>query len=122
MNVSDDSGRTALMVASSIGDLEAVRMILKHKNVNTNAKDKKGHTAFYLASYRGRWRVVRELLQYDMVDTNAQGALGNTALIWATLRGCLPGHCSHAVTTQQTRRCMRKEQSRVDCSRYCSQA
>jgi ankyrin repeat protein len=76
---------TALVVASCNGHLEVVRKLLKHENVNANAKDKRGFTAFLWAGYKGHWEVVREFLKYGHVDVNVKGPLGNTVIFWATL-------------------------------------
>uniref|UniRef100_UPI0026312A47 ankyrin repeat domain-containing protein n=1 Tax=uncultured Brachyspira sp. TaxID=221953 RepID=UPI0026312A47 len=52
INAKDNDGKTALMLASSNGDLEVVKLLID-KGADVNAKDDYNRTALMLASYNG---------------------------------------------------------------------
>ena len=74
-------GLTELIVASDMGQLEIVKLLLQHKN-NINAFNKFGETALIRASLRGHKDVVAFLLSHG-ADKNVIDYSGKTALAWA---------------------------------------
>ena len=61
VNISLQEGATLLMLASSEGQLEVVKILLSN-GANVNAKDKTGKTALWLAKLNGRKEIVKLLL------------------------------------------------------------
>jgi ankyrin repeat protein len=79
INVTDRSGRTALMWASRFGRIETVKLLLEN-GAHVNATDNDGNTALMLAS---RYvNVVELLLEYGAI-LNAKDKDGRTAKSYA---------------------------------------
>ncbi|CAK0775327.1 formylglycine-generating enzyme [Azospirillaceae bacterium] len=77
---------TALIKASSKGDLVAVRRLLTAASVDVNATDENNNTALLLASQNGYIEVVEALLAAD-ADVEARDNYGKTALLLASQNG-----------------------------------
>ena len=74
INGVDTWTRTPLLILARKGD-ESVPIIvelLKHENLDLNAKDNYGHTALIWASRDGHEEVVRILLQDDRLEVDAK--------------------------------------------------
>jgi ankyrin repeat protein len=71
-----------LMLACERGNVETIKLILSHKNVDSNAKNKDGQTAIFMASRNGHEAVVKLLLSQTDIAINTQAANGWTALMW----------------------------------------
>ncbi len=82
VNVKNDDGSTALMVASLYGNLEMVKYLIEN-GADINAKDNDGSTALIYAS---KWANLEEVeyLVKNGADINIKDIEGKTALDWAT--------------------------------------
>ena len=77
----------ALMAAVGEDNLEALKAILTHPEVDINAKYWRGRTALIEASLYGNTEVVKALLSHHELDINATDEMGLTALMTAADRG-----------------------------------
>lgn len=82
VNVQNDDGSTALMIASLYGNLEMVKYLLE-KGANINAQDNDNSTALIYAS---KWNNLEEVeyLVKNGADIDIKDIEGKTALDWAT--------------------------------------
>ncbi|KAH6908082.1 ankyrin repeat-containing domain protein [Coprinopsis sp. MPI-PUGE-AT-0042] len=80
VNVKLEDGKTALMLASQAGWLNAARGFLEHPVLDANASDKDGNTALMLAQNED---TMLHLLAADGLDINKQSKDGETALMLA---------------------------------------
>ena len=80
---------TCLMVASWIGLEIVVKMLLKKKSVELNARDYYGRTALHSAATFGHSEVVKLLVEEDDIKLNLQDRNGWTALHSAATYGHL---------------------------------
>ena len=78
INQKDKNFRSALMIAASLGRLEAIEILMKH-NAKLNLEDKFGWTALMLAVYYNQKETVSILLN-NGADVNFCGKKGLTAL------------------------------------------
>ena len=69
------------------GYINVVKLLLKHKDIDVNAKNSDGYTVFMWASRDGHIGVVKLLLEHKDTDVNDKNSDGNTALIWASRNG-----------------------------------
>lgn len=74
----DKNERTALMIASSLGRIEALSLLIKH-GAQLNAYDKFGWTALMLGVYYNQKEIVKFLLQAG-ADVNVSAKKGLSAL------------------------------------------
>ena len=85
MNHSDNSGKTALMIAAEKGHKEMVKALIA-ANVDVTVKENSGYTALHYAAGEGKTEMVPQLLakgaKVDAKDNN-----GSTALHHATRNG-----------------------------------
>ncbi len=72
-------GMSALMIASSAGQYDAVKLLLNHR-ADINAVDGLGNTAFFYASRMGHIRVVKLLIEKGMDVNIKQTIFGMSAL------------------------------------------
>ncbi len=87
VNARNSEGRTPLIMACIVGDLEVVRELFKHDELDANVHCKQGATALIIASDKGHLDIVRELLKHDKVDVNLCAGNGTTALMIASIKG-----------------------------------
>ncbi|WP_339045819.1 ankyrin repeat domain-containing protein [Candidatus Mesenet endosymbiont of Agriotes lineatus] len=80
-------GKTALHIAVESGDKEIVELLLKHKEINVNAK-LNGETALYVAASCGHVGIVKLLLNHEKIDVNTCDLYKRTALYVAAKGGC----------------------------------
>ena len=85
VNIQDEDGVTALMLASLNGHTQVVELLLK-ENADVNIQKENGRTALMLASLNGHTKVV-ELLLKENADVNIQNKEGVTALMAASQNG-----------------------------------
>jgi len=78
VNLRDESGRTALIVAAEGGHAEVVRLLIA-RSADVDATDPLGMTALSWGAFRGHVEVVRELTEAG-ADTTIRDQDGNTAL------------------------------------------
>ncbi|CAL1546351.1 unnamed protein product [Lymnaea stagnalis] len=83
VNTTDGRQKSVLMMASELGNLEAVRSILERPDVNVNAANKRGWNSLMLAAFGGHCEVVGELLQKG-AEVDAVNSKGNNSLLMAT--------------------------------------
>jgi len=86
MNAANEQGRTSLWKASSRGDTESVKALLR-AGANVNTADKIGMTPLRAATWRGHTEVVKVLLRAPGIDVNKADKDGVTPLRAATWRG-----------------------------------
>jgi uncharacterized protein len=82
-----DDKWSALMLASFLGDVEIVSLLLA-RDANVNAVDDRGMTALMHAASTGQVQVIKALLAKS-ADVNARDAGGHTALMFAANNGQL---------------------------------
>jgi len=83
VNVTDEHGQTALMLAADHGHVDTAKIILKHGAL-PNLQNKRGGTALMFASFNGHLEIVRELLKAG-ADVNVKAKNGVTALMQAAI-------------------------------------
>merc|ERR1712029_1101545 len=76
----DEAGNTALIWAVNRGQLEVVKNILTHPNLDVNAKGAEGLTALIIASRNGVRDIAEMLVMDNRTDVNSQDDFANTAL------------------------------------------
>jgi len=77
----------ALHRACGLGQLELVRVLLRHPRILVNQTDEAGNTAFLAACWGGQTSVVRELLGDARVDVNLANNDKATPLWYASCLG-----------------------------------
>ena len=71
VNTVDEKGRTPLYIASLMGHLQVVAVLLDNKHVNTNLSLRiDGGTPFSIASEKAHFKVMRALIQHGQSDAN----------------------------------------------------
>ena len=85
VNIRNEDGWTALMLASHNGHMQVIEVLLK-ENADVNIQSEKGMTALMLASRYGHTQIV-ELLIKENADVNDQDKEGWTALMIASRYG-----------------------------------
>ena len=76
----DENGETALISASSVGNIEIVKGLLKYPQIDINIKGPNGWTALTAASVNEREEIVEELLKHPKININITDDTGSTAL------------------------------------------
>jgi ankyrin repeat protein len=90
LNISSSNGTTTLMLASYMGNTEAVTHLLHFPSLNLNSKRlDNGMTALMLAIRMGHTEIAEQLLQKNL-DINEQDNTGMTALMLACTTRNLP--------------------------------
>lgn len=84
INVTDEHGQTALMLAADQGHIDTVKVLLQHRPL-LDLQNKLGATALMFASFNGHLEVVTELLKAG-ASVNAKAKNGGTALMQATVK------------------------------------
>ncbi|MDM7986245.1 MAG: ankyrin repeat domain-containing protein [Smithella sp.] len=81
VNVKDEAGLTALMIAAINGRVQTVDLLIA-KGADVNVEDKVGETALMKAAMNGHQQTV-DLLIRRGADVNVEDNYGKTALCWA---------------------------------------
>lgn len=84
VNMKDEYGYTALILAADRGYQNIVEFLLKIPNINVNIQNNRGDTALYEATSSGHRNIVKLLLQMPSINVNAQNHDGWAAIHWAT--------------------------------------
>jgi len=77
VNVQDNDGRTALMLAE--GKTECIELLLNHPGIDVNVQNKWGYTALMFVANRGKENPVELLLNHPGIDVNVRDERGRTA-------------------------------------------
>ncbi len=83
MDAVDDLGKTALMKASSIGNIYVVNALLQ-ASADTNLRDSEGNTALHRAARAGHASIVEHLLR-EKANVHVVNHLGQCAVLLASL-------------------------------------
>ena len=83
VNVQNDNGMTALMIASEEAEVELLEELLK-MGADVNIQKSVGDTALIISTIKGQYNCVKELLKFR-ADTSIQGKDGLTALMHAAI-------------------------------------
>jgi ankyrin repeat protein len=76
-------GSTALIISARDGQSKILKQLLKHKDIDFNAKDNEGKTAFMFACRGGNKENIRLFLETAGVDFDAKDKRGRIALMYA---------------------------------------
>lgn len=87
VDLTDESGATALMIAATAGNRDMIGLLLEH-DAAVNARDKNGMTALMRACTKDNAEVVQALVQAG-ADVDAKNNTGNTPLLIAGSAGNL---------------------------------
>lgn len=91
LNAKDRSGKTALMWAARLGQVEVVNELLKNPTVESNCVDEEGYSAFLHAAQGGHLPVIQTILAHgERVDVTFVDKKRNTALMLPAQRAMLP--------------------------------
>jgi hypothetical protein len=82
-------GSSMLVLASELGRLDVVKVLLKWNDININHQNELRNTALILASELGHFDIVKILLGCNGMNVNLQNDSGNTALLSASIHGHL---------------------------------
>ena len=82
-------GLTALYIAASHANVEAMQLILATNSVDVNCEDSDGGTALHTAVANGNFEAIQLLLAHPRVDVNHSDHEGFTALLLCTV---IEGH------------------------------
>ena len=85
VNVQDENGMTALMIASQTGHLQLAEELIRAK-ADMDIKNKLGDTALICATKEKRTNCVKKLLEFG-ANINIPGANDQTALFYAASKG-----------------------------------
>jgi ankyrin repeat protein len=85
VNVQNEDGMTALILAVSTENEKYIELLLKHPKIDVNLQDNDGWTALILAARWEKEKLVELLLGYPGIDVNVQNNNGWTAWNLATI-------------------------------------
>lgn len=83
VNVQDNGGKSALMIAAENGQETILNFLLTRPEININLQCNEGLTALMWASLNGQEHIVKILLAIPNINVNAQSSIGETALTLA---------------------------------------
>ncbi len=84
VNVADEKGYTALILAAYHGHTDTVNFLISEANANPCQEDNRGNTALMGAIFKGHVSVAKQLVFADC-DIDDENAQGQTALMFASL-------------------------------------
>ena len=93
VNVADEKGYTALILAAYHGHTDTVNFLISEANANPCQEDNRGNTALMGAIFKGHVSVAKQLVFADC-DIDEENEQGQTALMFASLFDS--GYCSFA--------------------------
>ena len=74
------SGKTAIHLAIVAGNLDLLRLLIKHPRTEINQADRGGNTAIHYASKLGNLKMLRLLIKHPRAKFNQENGRGNTPL------------------------------------------
>ncbi|OHS95208.1 hypothetical protein TRFO_02148 [Tritrichomonas foetus] len=80
VNSFDDEGNTPLINATSNNSIEALSILLKHKNIDVALKDPQGQSALSIGAQMGRLELFNLMVEDGRFDLNEKDSLGMTPL------------------------------------------
>jgi len=83
-NITDKHGRTPLIIASSFGSADSVKLLLEAYDVDVDVKDKKGETAIMKAARAGSAETIKLLIRHgaDRLEQNNDGENALMLVMW----------------------------------------
>ena len=84
VNVADEKGYTALILAAYHGHKDTVGYLIESAHADACQEDKRGNTALMGAIFKGHLSVAKQLMFTDC-NVDAQNQQGQTALMFASL-------------------------------------
>lgn len=87
INIANNDGTTALIIAARSGHTEIVEQLLSQSNGDVNATTKAGVSALSVAARSGHTNIVKQLLSQSEIRVNDDGGIGTTALTFAAIKG-----------------------------------
>lgn len=84
VNVADEKGYTALILAAYHGHTDTVNFLIREANANPCQEDNRGNTALMGAIFKGHVSVAKQLVFADC-DIDEENEQGQTALMFASL-------------------------------------
>lgn len=84
VNVADEKGYTALILAAYHGHTDTVNFLISKANANPCQEDNRGNTALMGAIFKGHVSVAKQLVFADC-DIDEENEQGQTALMFASL-------------------------------------
>jgi ankyrin repeat protein len=87
VNLPNNHGSTALLIAAEFGHDEVVKMLLERSEVNVNLQDGDGDTALICAAEFGHIDIVRMLLEMTDLDPSLRNKIGRTAFFKGRCEG-----------------------------------
>jgi len=84
VNVADEKGYTALILAAYHGHTDTVNFLISEANANPCQEDNRGNTALMGAIFKGHVSVAKQLVFADC-DIDEENEQGQTALMFASL-------------------------------------
>lgn len=89
MRMLDARMNTLATFAASIGRLNTLKVILKHRPLDINGSGPCGNTPLHCAIIFDHFEIARLLLESPLLQVNTQNTVGQTALFIAVAHGCL---------------------------------
>lgn len=87
INLKDENGTTALIMATTNGNLEIIKYLSDKRGLEINAQDDREFTALMWASYNGNLEIVKYLIEERRVDINVKDSQGHNAFMYASFDG-----------------------------------
>lgn len=87
VNIQDDTGQTALMLAADKGNINIVKFLLSDNKTDVTIKDIYGNTALIKGIFSNNEDIVKLILQASRTDVNTPNQRNVTPLILAASRG-----------------------------------
>eukprot|EP00398_MALV-I-01_sp_L67-1_P000261 gene261-317_t len=80
VNLQDKHGHTVLHETAQVGNIDAVRKLLRHPNIKPNLQNENGATPLLFAVRSGSTDTVKTLLEYEGINVNLPDKDGSTPL------------------------------------------
>ena len=89
INLKDENGTTALIMATTNGNLEIIKYLSDERGLEINAQDDNEKTALMYAAMSGNLEIVKYLVEERRVDMNVKDSQGHNAFMYAIMEGHL---------------------------------
>ena len=87
VNQADENGVTPLMCASRSFNVDVVKILLKHSEINVNLRNESGATALIMACRNFDQNIVELLMNHPTTDLHVEDNDGRRAISWARFNG-----------------------------------